>query len=410
MAMALREVTKTIRELAATAGAEWMPYGHDEHHVEVAAGYGHYEAEYAAVRQRVGIMWQPQRGAIVVAGEDAASFLQSVLSNDIDQTPTNGWRRHTLMNNKGRIEADLLVLKMEDQLLMLTDRMDVAATMASLDRRLFTEDCQLTDQSDALEQVSLFGPAAVQLMDTLLQEGESIAGLEAGQVRTVQVDGQSITVYRRDELGVIGLHLLVPTEVAAAVYLQLIVEAGYDPREVGQQELDATFGEQRRQGLRGRPIGWEAYNTARIEAGTLLYHIDFGPDSIPNETGILDEICSLTKGCYLGQEIVARMKNLGHPKRLSVRLEFDAKDAGQVPVAGSQVMTLPEEESDAEGAKLGTVIGGITSSSASPIKGQVPVAFAVVKWGHHRKGTQLRISVEGDLVDVHVADRLNSIG
>ena len=147
--------------------------------------------------------------------------------------------------------------------------------------------------------------------------------------------------------------------------------------------------EQTRAHRRGRPIGWLAYNTARIEADLPIYHIDFGPDTLPNETGpaLLGEMVSFTKGCYVGQEIVARLQNLGHPKRLLVGLKF-ADD--RMPIAGSQVLGGDTDDGD--------VVGAVTSSTISPLRGNVAVALAMVQWASHEPGTELRVPAEGQII------------
>ncbi len=141
-----------------------------------------------------------------------------------------------------------------------------------------------------------------------------------------------MSAYRLDDTGAMGLHLFVPTDDAEMLYEKLLSAAGFDPE--ADAEPDADYAQRRRETLRGRPIGWLAYNTARIEAGTPIFHVDFGHDSLPGETGLLDHAVSFNKGCYIGQEIVARMKNLGHPKRLLVGLKFPDQ---KLPVAGTQV-------------------------------------------------------------------------
>ena len=144
-------------------------------------------------------------------------------------------------------------------------------------------------------------------------------------------------------------------------------------------------------------MGWEAFNTARIEAGTPLFHIDFGPDSLPGETGLLTHCVSFTKGCYLGQEIVARMQNLGHPKRIVTGFKAHTN---ALPVAGTQVLEHADDTThDPAHAK---VVGGITSSTAAPLLGGTPVGLAVMKWGHHTPGTHARVAVEGELHDIEI--------
>ena len=127
-----------------------------------------------------------------------------------------------------------------------------------------------------------------------------------------------IFVMRDDTTGSVGLHLFVPRHRAEAVWTTLL-------------DLDATVGEGKR---RIRPIGWYAFNIARIEAGTPLMNVDFGPPHLPHETGLLRQRVSFSTGCYPGQEVVARMENLGKPKQSLSGLRMTGE---ALPVAGDSV-------------------------------------------------------------------------
>ena len=197
----------------------------------------------------------------------------------------------------------------------------------------------------------------------------------------MQLCGSPCLIYRRNETGEPGLHAMIPVDGAADVYTKIAdTIGGLIPN------VDAAEGKRPKRDIVGRGIGWLAYNTARIEAGTPLYHVDFGPDSLPHETGILDQAVSFTKGCYRGQEIVARMQSLGHPKRVLVGLKFDHD---RLPVAGAQVFA---------DMKCEDAIGAVTSSTLSPMLGGQAVAFAMIKWGKHRPGTSLAVWAEGNVV------------
>ena len=142
---------------------------------------------------------------------------------------------------------------------------------------------------------------------------------------------------------------------------------------------------------------------ARIEGGTPLFEIDFGPASLPHETGLIDRRVSFTKGCYLGQEIVARMNSLGKPKQIvrSFRMEANA-----LPIEGAQVFSVGAEGS------IGDEVGVVTSSTTSPMLGAACVGFATIRFAHAAAGTQLtigaegrpeRATVQGELASVHPA-------
>ena len=132
-----------------------------------------------------------------------------------------------------------------------------------------------------------------------------------------------------------------------------------------------------------RPIGWAAFNAARIEAGRPLFGIDFDETVLPAETGQLERAVSFTKGCYLGQEIVARMHARGQIARQIVGLRLD-NDA--LPIAGSHVFA-PNDSGDQ--------IGGITSSTLSPRLSNAAICLAIVKKGFNTAGAEVRVPAEG---------------
>ncbi len=188
--------------------------------------------------------------------------------------------------------------------------------------------------------------------------------------KVVIVGGEEIVAVRRDQTGGPGFELTMRRAKAESVWDALLA--------AGQ-----TLGDGR---SRVRPIGWHAFNIARIEAGTPLFNIDFGTDNLPHETGLLAHRVSFTKGCYLGQEIVARTEHLGRPKQALVGL----RPAGDLlPIAGADVVDA-----------AGKTVGAVTSSTLSPMLGAVPIAFAMVRQAALEGA--LRVAAEGELTDAVV--------
>ncbi len=368
-----------IHQQQAAAGAAFISYG-GEGGVEVVETFGEYEAEYAAIRKGVGLMATPQRGLIAVRGTQWAAFLQSMLTNDTSdkELPPGRSCRAFLLNRAGRIDADMVVARLDADdpagAWMVVDQCDAEHVVKQLDQYVFAEDVEFEDVSAQYSQISLHGPEAGALVGKLSGSSSTI---EVDACVQIEMAGHSGFVYRRDEAGLCGLHLIMPADDTAVVHEQM-AEA------IGGLMPDVEGGSRRQ--FAGRGIGWLAYNTARIEAGTPLFHVDFGPDSLPHESGVLREAVSFTKGCYLGQEIVARMENLGHPKKLLVGLKMADE---RLPIAGTQV--FDEDEA--------TVIGAVTSSTASPMLGQKAIGFAMVKWGRHRPGTNVKVAAEGQMVE-----------
>jgi folate-binding protein YgfZ len=209
-----------------------------------------------------------------------------------------------------------------------------------------------------------------------------------GTHHVLEAAGGKLTACRRDECGTTGVVLWVQQQHAAELYQRLAETVGGLVPDV---EADGS-GAGAKRAIRGRGIGHLAYNTARIEAGTPIYHIDFGPDTLPHETGaeLLGQAASFTKGCYLGQEIVARMQNLGHPKRVLCGLRLDDD---RLPIAGAQVTDAGDDNA---------VIGAVTSSTLSPMRGGNAIAFAMIKWARHQPDTSVKVAAEGELVNATV--------
>ncbi len=340
------------------ADAQFTAFGH----TPIVAMHDVVETEYGRLRAGATVMDGPHRALIQLTGTDRLSFLHNLLSQNVGSMPTGSGARSFLLDAKGHILGDMVVLHDEVRTLLDVDAMDTAGLIAELDKLLFGEDVQIADESAKFHRLSLHGPAVAARL------GTSDDDWPAFEQRPVSIGGLEGLAYRDDQCGVPGLHLWLAAEDVAKAWETLT-----DP-----QRDD-----------RVRPLGWLAFNIARIEAGTPLYHIDFGPDSLPGETSIADTRISYTKGCYRGQEIVATMKDRGHPSKRLVRFTAEA-DA--LPTAGTPITA--EDAGDAR------AVGAVTSSTMSPLKGNAPIGIAMVKWGLHEPGTQLWSPAEGARVRI----------
>lgn len=400
-------------------GAEMIGYGPADTAVALAEGFGAFEAEYAAIRRHVGILHLPQTGVVQLTGEDVKPFLQNMLSQDIEKMTGGQTKRSFMLDAEGHVLADMAVHHGIASTWLELDSFDIAGVIKMLDSRLFAEDVKIENLSGDKTAIALLGPASAQLLNKVARHSmdnmqpdtvvampgtHHVLNLEVGWASRPSRDTAGgrdghptvpVTASRRDLGDTLGVQLIVPTDKAEAIHQVLIDAAGYEP----DAEPDAGHAERRRGSLRGRPVGWSAYNTARIESGRALYHIDFGPDSLPAEAGedaFAEAVC-LTKGCWLGQEAVARMHNLSHPKRLLVGLKLPT-DA--LAVAGTQVFEADEDKRSR--APRGGQVGGVTSSTLSPMLGRSGIAFAVMKWGRHKPGTKVALPVGGEMVEAEV--------
>ena len=397
-----------ILSLHERAEAMFESYGPPEAGVTVVQTYGYVELEYAAIRKGCVLLDLPTRGTITVTGADRLAFLDRMVTQEL-----KGWEPMTSkqsfwLNRKGRIDADLRLLQLNDAVLMDVDIHAAARACETLPSYAVMDDVAITNESAAWHRLALHGPAAAKLLDsistpTATNAGAALADIAPGQVSRVVIAGKEVVVDRLDSAGEIGLELCCRTEDAMAVYTAILDRGSHPPD--GEK---LTF----------RPGGWAAYNIARIEAGTPMYYLDFGPDSLPAETGMLKQRVSFTKGCYLGQEIVARLHSLGHPKQQLVAIDLAIGDQTFAAADGTQDATgdLPRQPitgsfiypaaTTAETMSTTEPVGAVTSATLSPMLGNKPVCFAMVKYKSSSPGTGLMVDCESTLVPGTVRETL----
>lgn len=356
--------------------------------VSVAESVGALEAEYAAIRKGSALIDEPQTAAVFVTGSERTEFLNSMLTQQlIDPSSESPYMSTSSfwLNRKGRIDADLRVINTPDTTILLTDVIAASKTAESLDKYVFSEDASLVDATDSHHVLSIHGPAALKLLQDLSQpdpehsEAPSPARLQCNHTTVRLINGCSVTIDRNDRAATIGLTLIMRSDQAAEVYGHIAEHARSDHGHNNPDALNT---------YRLRLAGWGAFNIARIEAGTPLFRIDFSTNNLPAETALLDQRVNFTKGCYLGQEVVARMHSLGHPKQVLVPLRA-ANPTDPLPIESAPLFAEDNP---------GTPIGAITSSTASPLLGGTPIALAQVKWNHHTPNTKLITpSEQGDL-------------
>lgn len=363
----------------ASAAVDWIPWGAGGDGAgacEVPASFGAIEAEYAAFRRGAALIDAPQRGTLRITGAERVAFLGRMLTQELRGLDAGCCRPAFWLSRQGRIAADLLLVETGSAMLVDLDRHDAAATVASISGYLFAEDVAIEDVSADRHRIAIHGPLAEGVLGTA--SGTPDLALAPGAAVTLAIAGAEVVAARRDLCGTPGIDLFLERDAAPAIWDALLA-------------TDEAFAGRRRV----RPAGWFAFNVARIEGGSPLFHVDFGPTNLPHETGVLHDRVSFTKGCYLGQEIVARMESLGRPKQVLVGLLVEGE---RLPSAGDVIVPAGETG--------GTPIGVVTSSAPAPMLGARPVAFAMVKSAHAKPGTRLGMSAEGSMTEAVVAEGL----
>jgi folate-binding protein YgfZ len=328
-------------------GAEIKAYGD----WLMPARFGDAKAEYRAVRSHVGLIDLAHRALLQFSGPDRLSFLQGMLSNDLRALRPFHGQQAALLTQQGKVVADVRVLcAMNSFYLDFWAALKDAVT-THLNRYLVADEVEIADRSDEYAILSLQGPRSTELLTALAVDAPLPE--QATQHAMAQINGAAVCVVRDSQVGEIGYDLIIPVDHLVAIAEKL--------SELGKPFFAAW-------------VGAEAENVLRVEAGTPRYGIDFDQDNLLLEVG-LEQAVSFSKGCYLGQEVVERIRSRGHVNKKLCGLVLE----DQLPAdAGTSLVADGKE------------IGRITSSVFSP-KLDRPVALGYIAREHWNPGTTLSL-------------------
>jgi folate-binding protein YgfZ len=327
-------------------------------------------AEHHAVREEAGLIDRSEVGKLAIIGKDRYLWLQGMVSNDVRlltqperDVTTDASLPACILNATGHIMTDLTLIDVKgatkmaeamgltepDFVLLDLPRVNVSKIATLLDRFLITEEVEIVDVTDKLGCLSIQGPAAKNVI--------------ANGVQTSLFDGAA----------------------------RGLITAGAD--HTGSNGIDIYFAMQDSPKIlrRGAPfitIGVEAQEMLRIEAGIPKYGAELDESVIALEANLGPTHISLTKGCYLGQEIVARIDSRGHTNRALTGLIFAT---GQIPHPGDKIFA-PAATAEATSRETGRITSVITASPA--LEGR-PIALAYVRHEHREPGTLLQVGEAG---------------
>lgn len=338
------------------AFGEWMVPQH----------FGSLDEEYRTLRVGAGLIDYSSQAQVELRGADRAAFLHHLLTNDITRLAPGAGCRAALLTAAAKLVADLLVVADRDTHRLWCDAGRAAVVAETLERYRFSEQVSIANLERAQALLAVEGPAALQILDGLL--GAPLPLPHAGTHTTVSLDGLPLSVMRHSLLGGTGVLCWCPAEDAPAVWALL-------------RARGAPLGL--------RPVGWEALNVARIEAGVPWFGLDMDESNLLPETGLEAVTVSETKGCYLGQEIIARLVTYGSVSQKLVGLLLEG---GSVPSPGDQIL------------RDGEPVGRVTSACWSPSLNRL-VGMGYVKRGTYESGTAVTVQCGGTAVAASVARR-----
>jgi folate-binding protein YgfZ len=274
-------------------------------------------AEYDLLRESAGLVERSARGKLRLTGSEAAEFLQGQVTNDVEGLAPGSGCYAALLNHKGKVRTDMRVLRGGDWIWLDCEPGFQALLAQTVQTFGIGRDVRAEDATASHAILSLIGPAAREALDAEPAAGEH-SFVEGEHGIYVATDG--------------GVDVICPAADADAVRLALGVE----------------------------PAAQEAAECLRVEAGRPRFGLDFDTETIPEEAGLNERAVSFTKGCYVGQETVARLHYKGKPNRHLRGLKLSE------PLATGTRLRLGDRE-----------VGALGSTAVSPVHG--PIALAVVR-------------------------------
>ena len=301
------------------------------------------ERDYAALTDGAGLVDRSARGKLDVTGPDAAEFLQGQVTSDVE-TPAAGQGCYAaLLDPKAHILADMRILSAGPADLWLdTEPPALDAVLQHLRMYKIGRQVEISDRTAERAILSLLGPASAEVAGRV-----AAVTIPSAEHEWVDAGGDDLPV--RIAATRAGIDMLTAAEGAG---------------DLGEALLEAG----------AQSIGDDAAEVLRVELGTPRHGVDFGPDNLPGEAGIVERAVSFTKGCYIGQEPVARMYHRGRPNRRLRGLRMSAAVS-----AGEPVMSDDKE------------VGRLSTSVTSPRLG--PIGLAILR-REVEEGDQLVIGGE----------------
>lgn len=259
---------------------------------ETVLGYADPADELDALAQHCGVFDLGWRAKITVAGRDRVRWLNGMITNTIKDLPPGRGNYSFLLNPQGRILGDLYAWNRGEYLALDTDHSQIENVLNTLKRFIIMDQVELKNSSDTLTALGLCGPESQKALE---DAGIDVAGLQPLELRDVQVNQISLAVARGPEQKPGWYELWVATGDASQIWEGLAE--------------------------RVQPVGSEALELWRIVHGIPKYGQDIRDRDLPQETEQAQAL-HFTKGCYIGQEIVERIRSRGQVHRKFTGFEF----------------------------------------------------------------------------------------
>lgn len=283
------------------------------------------DAQYRQLREECGLVERPDRGLLLVSGPEAAEYLQGQLTNDVEALEPGDGCYAALLDRKGHMQADMRVLRPgeEPDLWLDLEPEGFEAARRHLGMYKIGRQVEVEDAGGERTLISLIGPRAVEIAGSAALPENTCEAVTLGGAECLAIGTAA------------GIDLLVPAAERDRV-------------------RDALLG------AGAAEVSPEAAEIVRIESGRPRFGAEMGTETMPAEAGIVEAAVSFTKGCYIGQETVARLHYKGRPNRHLRGLRFSS------PAQPGETLRLGEKE-----------VGKVGSAALSPALG--PIGLAILR-------------------------------
>lgn len=310
--------------------------------------------EYEAVRDGgAGLIdLSAARGRIRVSGSEATMFLNGLMTNDMKTLAANQWMPAVFPTVQGRLIGAVRVIRgSEPSFLIDTETASHDAVLKTISRFTMAGDFKVTDVTSETALLTVQGESAGEVIDKVFQT--SASEIPVNGVSEVQ----GVTIIRATHTGEKGFDIVIDSSRKAEL-LQALETAG------------------------AQPVSDDTLEILRVEAGIARFGFDIDETNVVPETN-LDDAVSFTKGCYVGQEIIVRIKHRGHPAKKLTGLRFET----EAPIEPGAIINSTENQE----------IGRVTSAVVSPQLGSIGLGY--VRYEHLAEGTRV---ITGDGINATV--------
>jgi folate-binding protein YgfZ len=306
------------------AGAEWQPGSDGAVAGDMPQSFGSVEEEYWAIKEAAGLFDLSQQGGLVVRGKDAARFLHGMVTNEVKQLEAGQGNQAFFLNVHGHILAGARILRLDATTYwVVTDAQCVATVRQTLQKHIIA-DRVAVEEPGAGGWLAIEGPCALEV----LREAAAFDPPHMRPLEHLELPDSPLRLVRASAAGEVGFWISGPGEQLAGIWDRSL-------------HLGKPLGV--------RPAGFDAAEICRIEAGVPRYGADMNDKTLPQETGQMHAL-SFNKGCYLGQEVVERIRSRGHVNRKLVGVLFEGK---QQVAPGAEITVK------------GQAVGSVTSAAYS---------------------------------------------